>query len=293
MIKLWFLLAILAALGHAIVSSLDKILMKNKKLKPLSLSTIRLGTNAIILLIISISFFSFKIPTGTSFWVYILSIAMVYTGAVVFYFSALKYGDVSKLIPYREMITILLSFILALSFLSEKVNIFDFIGVIFIIIGGYVILTDGKIVIPKKTKGILFMSIDAIFLAIYGIIAKSATFTIEPIWITLFMYIFIALFLALINFGVNFSDQVKTFQRLFENKKLLLVSFGASLSAALGTLSLITALSIGDAAKVLPISKILPLFVVLIGWFSLKEKHGIARLIGAIIICLGIYFMYT
>jgi len=119
MIKLWFLLAILAAFGHAIVSALDKILMKNKKLKPLSLSTFRLGTNAIILLIISVSLFNFKIPTETSFWIYILSISLVYTGAAVFYFPALKYGDVSKLIPYREMIAILLSFILAVFLLSE------------------------------------------------------------------------------------------------------------------------------------------------------------------------------
>jgi len=170
---------------------------------------------------------------------------------------------------------------------------FDILGVILIIIGGYVILTDGKIIIPKKSKGILFMGIDAILLAIYGIIAKSATFTIEPIWITLFMYIFVSLFLALINFGVNFSDQVKTFKNLLVNKKLLLVSFGASLSASLGTLSLITALSIGNATKVLPVSRILPLFIVLIGWFGLKEKHGIPRLIGAICICLGMYFMYT
>jgi uncharacterized membrane protein len=175
----------------------------------------------------------------------------------------------------------------------EEVTMFDILGVILIMIGGYVILTDGKIVIPKKSTGILLMSIDGILLAIYGIIAKSATFSIEPILITLFMYIFITLFLAIVNFSVNFSDQVKTFQNLFKNKKLLLVSFGASLSASLGTLSLIIALSIGNAAKVLPVSRILPLFVVLIGWFGLKEKHGLSRFVGAICICFGMYFMVT
>ncbi len=137
MIKLWFLLAVLAALGHAVVSSLDKILMKNKKLKPLNLSTFRLGINAVILFLISLLFFNFRIPIDTNFWFYILSIALVYTGAVVFYFSALKYGDVSKLIPYREMFTILLSFIFAIILLSEKVSLFDIIGTICIIVGGW------------------------------------------------------------------------------------------------------------------------------------------------------------
>lgn len=292
MIKLWFLLAVLAAVGHAVVSSLDKILMKNKKLKPLNLSTFRLGSNALILFLISLLFFNFRIPVDTNFWVYILSIAIVYTGAVVFYFSALKYGDVSKLIPYREMFTILLSFVLAIILLLESVSLFDVIGTICIIIGGYIILTDGKIIIPKKSKGILFMSIDGILLAIYGIIAKTATLTVEPILVSLFMYVFITLFLIIINFCVGFTNQIKTIKNLFMSKRLLMISLGASLSASLGTLSLITALSIGNAAEVLPLSRILPLFVVLIGWLGLKEEHGFVRFIGSIFIFLGMYSIY-
>ncbi len=159
--------------------------------------------------------------------------------------------------------------------------------------GGYVILTDGKIIIPKTSKGILFMSIDGILLAIYGIIAKTATSTVEPILISLFMYVFITSFLILINFCVGFTNQVKTIKNLFINKRLLMISLGASLSASLGTLFLITALSIGNAAEVLPLSRILPLFVVLIGWLGLREEHGIVRLIWSIFICLGMYLIYV
>ncbi|MBI4010125.1 MAG: DMT family transporter [Candidatus Aenigmarchaeota archaeon] len=286
----WLLFAISFAFFHSVVSILDKILLKNKGIEPLSISTFRLGTNAVFALIIASFLFDFSIPSsGILYNIFLLSI--VFSAAVLFYFIPMKLGDVSQLIPFREAITTFLSFVLAVILLSEVVSIFDLFGTLAIIVGSYILLTDGKIIIPKVSNALAFIAIDGILLAVFWVFAKPVSLTLHPSLFNFYMYSFVSVILFMINSGVNYKNQLKTFRTVLNNKRVLSLSLGASLSATIGTLSLFYGLTLGQAAEVLPITKILPVFVVLIGWLVLKEKSGIVRLIGSILAIVGVYLI--
>ncbi len=290
MAELWILFAIGFAFLHAIVTILDKILLKNKLIEPMSISTFRLGTNALFALIIVLLLFGFTVPSSDILGNMIL-LSDIWAGAVLFYFIPLKLGDVSQLIPFREIMTTFLSFVLAIILLSEVVTVLDLLGTLAIIAGGYILLTDGKIIVPKISKALIFIAIDGLLLAVFGVFAKPISLTLHPVLINFYMYGFVFLFLLVVNAGANYKNQIKTFRAVLNDKKALALSLGASLSATVGTLSLFYGLTLGQAAEVLPVTRILPVFAVLIGWIALKEKSGMTRLIGALVTFAGLYLI--
>ena len=147
---LWLLLALFYAFTHASVTVIDKKILHHKNIDPLALSAIRCAVNAIISFIILAFFIKTPLSEITTI---IIIISLLKFFAVLTYFYALKMGDVSKLIPYRDAIATILSFSLAFFILGEKITEIDIIGVIAIALGGYIVWTDGKIIIPNIHKG--------------------------------------------------------------------------------------------------------------------------------------------
>lgn len=282
----WLIFALTYAFLHALATVFDKHVLKNHKIDPISLSTIRYGINAVIAYFI-IAFLIGGIGAKITYGV--IAISVIYFFAGITYFYALKFGDVSKLIPYRDAIVVLLSFFLAVVLLSEKFVARDFLGVLVIVIGGYIVWTDGKIIVPKKSPGLALMAASAVFLALNGVMVKSAVSDISPLALSFFMYALVALYFVLISLFLRRKEMSETINLLREEKKILLPIFGASFAATIGVVFQFYALSMQNAAKVLPISGTLPLFAALIGWLALKEKHGAARVFGAILLIVGIY----
>lgn len=284
----WLLFALTYAFLHALVAVFDKHVLKNYKIDITSFSTIRYGINAVIayvLIAFLIGGIGAKITSG------VIAISVIYFFAGITYFYALKFGDVSKLIPYRDAIVVLLSFFLAVVLLSEKFVALDFTGVLVIVLGGYIVWTDGKIIIPKKSPGLVLIAASAVFLALNGVVVKSAVRDISPLALSFFMYALVALYFVLISFAFRRKEMSETINLLCAEKKIILPIFGASLAATFGVVFQFYALSMQNAAKVLPVSGTLPLFAALIGWLALKEKHGVARVIGAILLIAGIYIL--
>ncbi len=291
MVQLWILLALAYALGHALVSIFDKMLLKNKTIEPMSLSTFRLGTNALMSLIIVLVLFDFVFPSSASFWINLAFVSFIYALGALMYFIPLKFGDVSQLIPFREAITILLSFFLAILLLSERTTVQDFIGTLVIMVGVYILLTGGKIVFPKFSKSIVFIGISGMLIAAFSVMFKPLVALAHPSLANLYLYVFVFLLLLAFNLLVKPRNQLRTFELILKDKRVLLFSLAASLSATLGTLALFYGLSIGNATEVLPVARALPVFAALIGWVTLKEKAGFTRLIATVIIFGGVYLI--
>ncbi len=283
----WFALAILFAVSHSFVSLIDKILLR-KKIDPIGFSSFRLATNAAIMLIVLMLFFNQPLSMN---WTVII-ISVLFSISALCYFSALKTEDVSKVIPFGESIVILLSFFIPLVLLHETVSTYDYLGVFAIAIGGYIILTDGKVLLPRMTRGLALIAVNAVSISLVGVISKIAVATIHPVQLTFLMYASVSLWLAIINLAWNRKKQSETIRFLLDNRKSLLLSLASSLIATIGYLGVFFALSMGNASEVLPLSRTLPLFVALFGWLLLKERHGAQRVLGALIMVAGMYLVY-
>jgi len=137
------------ALFHAIAPILDKQVLKNNEIDVMVFSTIRYGINAMISFIF-VLLATREVAYQINFQIITLSVFYFFAG--ITYFYAIKVGDVSKLIPYSQSINTLLSFFLAVVVLNEAFIMSDFAGAALIAIGGYIVWTDGKIVIPKDLR---------------------------------------------------------------------------------------------------------------------------------------------
>ncbi|NOR85203.1 EamA family transporter [archaeon] len=286
---LWLALALFYAIMHATVSVIDKKIISTKNIDPLALSAIRFGVNSITSAIILLLFIT---PTYNGLNTNILLLSTFYFLAAITYFYAIKIEDVSKIIPYRDAIVTKLSFILAIIILKETTTLTNIFGILAIVFGGYIVWTDGKIIKPKFTKGLVLIGISAVCLALYGIIAKISLITISPYLLSFFMYTLITAYMITTNLIFNKKKLNETRKIITTNKKLILLILLASITAVTGVTALFFALSIENASKVLPIAGTLPLFAAIMGKKFLNESHGKERIIGAAIIITGIFLLY-
>lgn len=284
----WLIFALSYAFLHALVAVFDRQILKSAKVDALALSAIRFSVNAVVAFAFVIAL---AIPLESGINYPAIALSLFYFLAAITYFYALKAGEVSKLIPYRDAIVVLLSFFLAVVLLSEKFIARDFLGVIVIVFGGYIVWTDGKIVVPEKSPGLFLIAASAVFLALIGIVAKLGVGTIHPLALLLYMYFLDAIYVVLFSLATKREQLLETIDAVRSEKKLAGLILAASIAAPLGVALQFYALSMQNAAKVLPISGTLPLFAALIGWLALKEKHGKARVFGAMLVLAGIYIL--
>ena len=284
----WLILTLGFALLHSTVAILDKSVLKNGEIDALSFSTIRYAANSIVSLFFVLFIFG-ELEGGINVQMIVLS--MLYFLAGVTYFYALKFDDVSKLMPYRDSINVLLSYFLAVIVLSERSLPTDFAAVLLISVGGYIVWTDGKLAAPRKSTGILLISASAVFLSLNGIVAKSLIVSVSPLTVAFFMYMLVTAYFSALVLLSRREEMKSTLNFIFQNKKNAVYTLFASFFAPLGVVMLFFALQQQMASKVLPLSGTLPLFAAIIGWLILKEKHGATRVFGSLLLIAGIYIL--
>lgn len=284
----WIFLGLGYALFNALAATLDKKVLINRDIDPIAFSMTRYIFNAAVSYIFILIFFS-NVADNASSKIIVLSVCYFFAGLTYFY--AMKFGDVSKLIPFHNTITALLSFFLAIFILSERFIALDFLGVFIIVIGGYIIWTDGKLIVPVKTMGIVLIAISGVFIALNGIAAKYLVASMHPVFMSFYMYSLAALYFFVVVLLFKREETLKTLHAVFGSAKFFIMTALASVFAVAGIVMLFFALSIQIAAKVLPIIGTLPLFVALIGWLVLKERHGMARVFGSILLIIGVYVL--
>lgn len=278
--KLWLVLGILSYLFYAISTSIDKHFM-NKKYDIFSTNTFKMFFNAIILLIIGLIFFKLNFTSKLFFWSLILG--GIYALSGIIYFASLKLKDVEIVVPYYQSYLLFFTFIFSVILLNESVNIYNYIGIILLLIGVYTILSENGFKIPKLDKAIFLILIMVVLNLVYNILAKKILYDIKPIDLAIMMYFSCTIFL------VAYILLSKKQRSLFDVKSSRIIF--ASIFGAMGTLLLYFALSVGNASKVYPIAGLQPFFVFIIAYIFLKTRFYWHRLIGTVIVFFGIFLI--
>lgn len=260
MIKIWLLLSIFSYFSYSISTTIDKILLNNR-FEPLTINTVKMFFNSIIILIIGILFFEINIFPRLIFWSLILG--GLYALAGILYLKGLNYGDAQKIIPFMQASLLVLIFFSSWLFFSENITIINLIGFFIIILGIYLVLSK-KFKLPKIDKGVKYILFLLVVNTIYSLLVKKSLFDVEPINISFMMYFVSSIFLFLY---VIFKRNSKSIFKMV-NFKILPGSF----FGALGTLLLYLALNLGEASKVYSIAGVEIIFVFFFSIFLLKEK---------------------
>lgn len=277
---LWLLLGVLSYLSYSISTSIDKFLMI-KGYNLLNVNTFKMFFDGIILLVIGLLFFDLNFTPRLILWSLILG-GIYAIGGIVYYFS-IKRKDLDIVIPYYQSSSILLTFIGSIILLKEVVNLHNYLGAGFILIGVYVVLSKDGFKFPKLDKIILLILTIIILNTGYSLFVKKLLYDIKPINLAIMMYFFSALIMS------PFLLFSKKQNKLKDIKDIRIIA--ASFFGAMGTLLLYLALSVGNASKVYPLAGLESVFIFVISSIFFNKKFYWYRLIGTIIIFLGIYFI--
>jgi drug/metabolite transporter (DMT)-like permease len=235
--------------------------------------------DGIILLIVGLIFFDLNFSSQIIFWSFVLG--SLYATAGIIYFEVLKKEDVEVYIPYSQSAKILLTFIGSVFLLGESVSAYNYLGIILILLGIYPILSKDGISLPKINKIVSLILVSVFLGTIYSLLVKKLLIGVHPIDLAITMYFVSGVFMSL--YMLYKENKIL---KLKDSKIVFSAFFGA-----MGTFLLFSALTIGDAAKVYPLAGLQSVFVFIIASIFLKEKFYWHRLIGTIIVVIGIYFI--
>jgi drug/metabolite transporter (DMT)-like permease len=274
----WLVLGLLSYLSYAISTSIDKYFMNNGH-HPASTNTFKMYFDGAILLLIGFLFLDLNFSLKLLGWALVLGGLYAISGII--YFEVLKKKDVEIYVPYSQSTKILLTFMGSVFVLNESVNGFNYLGFVLILIGIYAVLSENGFSLPKIDKIILLVLVSVVLGAIYSLLVKKLLFDIKPIDLAITMYFSSAIFMS----GYMWYSKERSL-KLSDSKIVISAFFGA-----MGTFLLFSALEVGDAAKVFPMAGLQSVFVFIIALMFLKEKFYWHRLIGTIIVVIGIYFI--
>ena len=139
---MWILFALLSAVATAGVATISKIGLAKVD------SSLGFAIQSVVILVATWAYVAVTGKTRelTSVepraWIFLLSAGLVSAIAYLFYFAAIKTGDVSRVAPL-DRLSLVFSVIFASMFLAEKVNAPTIFGVSLMAIGALVVAVSG------------------------------------------------------------------------------------------------------------------------------------------------------
>lgn len=198
------------------------------------------------------------------------------------YFKALQLGNVNKVTPIDKSSTIL-TMVLAMIFLKEKITILKIISIILIGIGTYLMIEkkeDNKQ--AKNNKWLLFAFGSAIFASLTSILGKVGIEGVESNLGTAIRTIVVLLMAWIVVFVTKKQSEIKNIDK--KSWKFLVLS---GLTTGLSWLCYYKALQEGQASIVVPIDKLSIVITIAFSYFILKEKLNKKSILGLILIVAG------
>ncbi|MCX6742015.1 MAG: EamA family transporter [Candidatus Pacearchaeota archaeon] len=288
----WIIFAIFAAFLGAVTNIIDKYILTKVVRKPL-VPVLIIGILGLIYGIIIFLVRGFGNLTISLILIGLLS-GIFYTLTYLFYFKAVKVGEISR-IAIAERIKPLLVLLLATLFLGEILAAKNYLGIILIFFGTVLIsFRKGKKLFLEKGMGYRLLS--CIFFAVAAILGKYLLNFTD--YFTVFAYMQLGIFLTLLLvFNKKFSLIVETAKESGKKGIGMIV-----ISQILGLLSVflaVIATSKGPVSIVSAFISIQPLFVLflvfILSWFypsiikeELSGKAWIIKFISVVLIVMGV-----
>lgn len=198
------------------------------------------------------------------------------------YFKALQLGNVNKVTPIDKSSTIL-TMILAMIFLGEKITSIKVVSIILIGVGTYLMIEkkeDNKE--AKNSKWLLFAIGSAIFASLTSILGKVGISGVESNLGTAIRTIVVLIMAWIIVFITKKQKEIKNIDK--KSWKFIIFS---GLTTGLSWLCYYKALQDGQASVVVPIDKLSIIVTILFSYFYLNEKLSKKSIIGFVQIIIG------
>ena len=198
------------------------------------------------------------------------------------YFRALSKGDINKVVPIDKSSTVL-TIILAVIFLGEKVTVYKTLGVVFIAIG--TLLMIEKKDTEKKSEGegwLIYALLSAFFASLTTILGKIG---IEGVESNLGTAIRTAVVIVMSFIMVAFTGKTGEIKKI--DKKELGFILLSGLSTGASWLCYYKALQDGEAGIVVPIDKLSILVTIAFSYMVFKERLSKKAMLELVMIVFG------
>lgn len=282
--ELWFIFAIVGYMIGAIAGALDKYMM-NQQYHPVTTVLLRTLCNAIFLGTAGLLLLNMQLSPSLLLLAAIPAFLLAFSFVV--YLFVLQKKDASEIQPFSQSLDTLFIFLASIVLLHEPANILNYVGIIVIVIGVYLVLTEHITKIPRLDRSLLIIAALVPIDIAYALLVKTFLDTAEPIAFAVSIYIMATLMLLVVSLVLR---------RYMNNKPASIkpqipTVLVASLCAATAAAFLYTALSQANASKVYPMAGVSSVAMFLLATMFLQEKFHKHKFIGTLIVVVGIYLI--
>lgn len=279
---MWVLFAFLSAIFAGMTSILAKCGIKktDSNVATFIRTLVVLPLSLLMALIVNPNFSLGAVSSKTLVFLVLSGLS---TGASwLCYFRALSKGDINKVVPIDKSSTVL-TIILAVIFLGERVTVYKTLGVVFMAIG--TLLMIEKKDTEKKSEGegwLIYALLSAFFASLTTILGKIG---IEGVESNLGTAIRTAVVIVMSFIMVAFTGKTGEIKKI--DKKELGFILLSGLSTGASWLCYYKALQDGEAGIVVPIDKLSILVTIAFSYIVFKEKLSKKAMLGLVMIVFG------
>ena len=279
---MWVLFAFLSAIFAGMTSILAKCGIKktDSNVATFIRTLVVLPLSLLMALIVNPNFSLGAVSSKTLVFLVLSGLS---TGASwLCYFRALSKGDINKVVPIDKSSTVL-TIILAVIFLGERVTVYKTLGVVFIAIG--TLLMIEKKDTEKKSEGEGWLSyalLSAFFASLTTILGKIG---IEGVESNLGTAIRTAVVIVMSFIMVAFTGKTGEIKKI--DKKELGFILLSGISTGASWLCYYKALQDGEASIVVPIDKLSILVTIAFSYIVFKERLSKKAMLGLVMIVFG------
>lgn len=279
---MWVLFAFLSAIFAGMTSILAKCGIKktDSNVATFIRTLVVLPLSLLMALIVNPNFSLGAVSSKTLVFLVLSGLS---TGASwLCYFRALSKGDINKVVPIDKSSTVL-TIILAVVFLGERVTVYKTLGVVFIAIG--TLLMIEKKDTEKKSEGegwLIYALLSAFFASLTTILGKIG---IEGVESNLGTAIRTAVVIVMSFIMVAFTGKTGEIKKI--DKKELGFILLSGLSTGASWLCYYKALQDGEASIVVPIDKLSILVTIAFSYIVFKERLNKKAMLGLVMIVFG------
>ncbi len=286
---LWVFFALLSAAAWAVEEIIRKRVLKVDT--PVEFSTER-GFFVIIILLCVIPFLKWS-SISTEFILASLSISIILTLVVYLSSKTLKLGDVSEIAPMMNLSPLFL-LPLAAIFLGEHLTSMQWLGVIALIIGTYVLElhhNQHDVLAPFrklfKSKYFIYLFLLLIIMSIAALVDKT---NINKGYDILTYMFFVWMFISIQFFIIDwFATRLKNFTKHIRKKGGLI--FVNAMASVFSTFFVLSAMAVGPVSLVIPIRRLGTLGSAVIGGKIEHERDLMRKAIACLIMIIGAVFI--
>jgi len=282
--ELWFIFAIVGYMIGAIAGALDKYMM-NQQYHPVTTVLLRTLCNAIFLGTAGLLLLNMQLSPSLLLLAAIPASLLAFSFVV--YLFVLQKKDASEIQPFSQSLDTLFIFLASIVLLHEPANILNYVGIIVIVIGVYLVLTEHITKIPRLDRSLLIIAALVPIDIAYALLVKTFLGTAEPIAFAVSIYIMAFLMLLVVSLMLRRYVNNKTASIKPQIPTVLVASLCAAAAAAF----LYTALSQANASKVYPMAGVSSVAMFLLATMFLQEKFHKHKFIGTLIVVVGIYLI--